>query len=70
MPSVFKSLAIPYKKISKKKIDKLNLLFMKKASIDDICDYVDSIVLNDIFSKEKIDSLKSIRCTLQKRRLL
>lgn len=68
VPSEFKSLAIPYKKIRKQSVDKLDRMFRNKADIEEIIDYVDSIVLSDLQENE-IKLLQSIRKRYLNRRL-
>lgn len=68
VPSEFKGIALPYKKIRKQSVDKLDRLFREKTKIDKIIDYVDSIVLSD-FQQEEILLLQNIRKRYLDRRL-
>lgn len=68
VPSEFKSIALPYKKIRKQSVEKLDRLFRNKADIDEIIDYVDSIVLSD-FRQQEILLLQNIRKRYLDRRL-
>ncbi|MBB6693559.1 Eco57I restriction-modification methylase domain-containing protein [Cohnella xylanilytica] len=60
VPSEFKSLAIPYKRIHKNRVKKLDRMFRDNISIQDILTYVDSIVLSDL-SITELNALKIIR---------
>lgn len=60
VPSEFKSLSIPYKKIDEEKIQILDYMLRENASIDEILRYVDNIVL-DYLDSHELDKLKKIR---------
>lgn len=68
VPSEFKGLVIPYKKIKKTSIDKLDRLFREKKSIGIIIDYVDSIVLSSL-KPDEISFLQNVRKRYLYRRL-
>lgn len=68
VPSEFKNLRIPYKKIGEEQIKKLDEMFRNKIEMSKIIDYVDSIVLNDL-SPDNIQVLQEIRRRYLTRRL-
>lgn len=68
VPSEFKGLAVPYKKIRKPSVDKLDRLFREKKSIGDIIDYVDRIVLSRL-RPDEIAFLQNVRKRYLDRRL-
>lgn len=68
VPSEFKSLSIPYQKIDKVDVVKLDKMFRNNESIESIIDFVDSIVFKSI-KKKDIKKLKEIRNKYLKRRL-
>lgn len=66
VPSEFQSLSIPYKKIRSSSIKKLNRMFEKSYSENEIIDYVDSKVLYLSDDDKKV--LREVRDKLLKRR--
>lgn len=60
VPNEFKDLAIPYRVIQDKDLQKLDRLFRNGAAFLEIIDYIDSIVLNQLKS-EDIELLQTIR---------
>lgn len=68
VPSEFKSLYIPYKKIKKSYIKQLDNMFRNQTDIENIINFVDSLVFDDISTKE-IKLLKEIRQRYYNRRL-
>lgn len=68
VPSEFKQLAIPYKTIAQKHIDHLDSLLRQNSQINDIIDYVDDIVLDQLTDKEK-SLLQNIRMRYIERRM-
>lgn len=68
VPSEFKNLSIPYKKVSKKDIEKLDEMFRENAGLTAIIDYVDSVVLAEL-SNDDIQILQHIRSRYLRRRL-
>ncbi|WP_170220217.1 Eco57I restriction-modification methylase domain-containing protein [Paenibacillus anaericanus] len=60
VPSEFKSLSIPYKRIHKSSVKKLDRMLRENKTIEEIVKYVDGIVLNDL-SPNDLDVLKKIR---------
>jgi len=68
VPSEFKQLSLPYKKIENQHIEKVDKMFRDGSNINEIVDYVDSIVLNNL-SNDEIHLLQQIRDRYLKRRL-
>lgn len=69
VPSEFKELPIPYVKIDKKAINKLDLLFRnKKYNVEEAINFVDSIVLSALEAEEK-EFLQDVRNRYLERRL-
>lgn len=68
VPSEFKQLSLPYKKIEKQHIEKLDKMFRGGSDINEIVDYVDNIILNNL-SYDEIQLLQQIRARYLKRRL-
>ena len=68
VPSEFKQLSLPYKKIENQHIEKLDKMFRGGSDINEIVDYVDNIVLNNL-SYDEIQLLQQIRARYLKRRL-
>lgn len=68
VPSEFKQLSLPYKKIENRHIEKLDKMFREGIDIKEIVDYVDNIVLNSLCNDE-INLLQQIRDRYLKRRL-
>lgn len=54
VPNEFKELSIPYREIGDKELSQLDLFFRKGASISEIVDFVDSIVLRDLSSESRL----------------
>lgn len=69
IPSEFKALPLPYKKINSSDIKKLDKMIRNNASIEKITDFVDSKVLNDFINKDELVIIKNIRNKLISRRL-
>ena len=67
-PTEFKSLPLPYQKISKENIEQLDYMFRKGINYNEIIDYVDNIVLKELTDK-KLECLRSIRETYLTRRI-
>lgn len=68
VPSEFKSLRLPYKKISIKDIQKVDQMLRRKEKLEKIVDYVDKIVLEEL-NEEHINNLRIIRNKYLLRRL-
>ena len=68
VPSEFKQLAIPYKTIAQVHIDHLDSLLRQNSQINDIIDYVDDIVLDQLTDTEK-SLLQNIRVRYIERRM-
>lgn len=68
VPSEFKQLRMPYKKINEQCIQRLDKMFRQRDDLNKIIDYVDSIALDEL-SKEDIRLLQEIRGRYLKRRL-
>lgn len=68
VPSEFKQLSIPYKKVKAENIKRLDEMFRNKSELSAIIDYVDSIVLTGL-SNDDIQILQQIRSRYLKRRL-
>ena len=68
VPSEFKQLNIPYKKVEGKHILQLDEMFRNQTELSKIIDYVDSIVLTGL-SADDIKTLQEIRSRYLKRRL-
>ncbi|MEK4675647.1 hypothetical protein BLX06_15745 [Bacillus cereus] len=68
VPSEFKSLSMPYKKVSRNDFELLDTMFRRNCSFEDIVDFVDKIVLNELSSQD-VAKLKSIRNKYLLRRL-
>lgn len=68
VPSEFKSLRLPYRTVNKVQVAKLDKMIRNNNSIEEIIEYVDNIVLNDL-SNSDLESLKSIRNKYLLRRL-
>ncbi|GIO40336.1 Eco57I restriction-modification methylase domain-containing protein [Paenibacillus apis] len=60
VPSEFKSLAIPYKRIHKNSVKKLDRMLRSNLEIEEVLRYVDSVVLNDL-SPDVLKQIKRIR---------
>ncbi len=60
VPSEFKQLNIPYKRIPEEQITQLDNMFRNNESFENIVEFVDSIVLNNLSNEEKL-LLKRIR---------
>lgn len=68
VPSEFKQLSLPYKKVEPEYIQALDKMLRNKAELGKIIDYVDNIVLTDL-SLDEIHLLQQIRSRYLKRRL-
>ena len=68
VPSEFKQLSIPYKKVEAENINKLDKMFRDKTELSAIIDYVDNVVLTGL-SNDDIQILQQIRSRYLKRRL-
>lgn len=68
VPSEFKSLSLPYMKIDKRKVKKLDRMIRNNSSIREIISYVDSVVLKEL-SLNEIEMLERIRSKFLMRRL-
>jgi len=68
VPSEFKSLAIPYKRIKNSNINKLDSMIRDNVPLQEIVNFVDSIVLADLH-KEYLVTLQNIREKYLNRRL-
>ena len=68
VPTEFKQLSVPYKKVKAENIKKLDEMFRDKTELSAIIDYVDSIVLAGL-SNDDIQILQEIRHRYLKRRL-
>lgn len=69
IPNEFKDLPLPYKVISKEKINKLNNMIEIGCSVDQITNLVDEEVLKDHFSNEELLIIQEIRRKLISRRI-
>jgi adenine-specific DNA-methyltransferase len=68
VPSEFKSIKIPYKKIDISDVHKLDSMFRNNASIDEILDYVDEVTLSHCDFSE-LSRIREIRNKYLSRRL-
>lgn len=68
VPSEFKRLTIPYRIIAKENIDTLKKLFKKKASTEEIINFVNSKTISLDIMNTDVDKLEEIRLKLIKRR--
>lgn len=68
VPSEFKQLSIPYKKIKDDNVIKLDKMLRDKHELCEIIDYVDGIVLKEL-SQKNIKMLQEIRSRYLRRRL-
>ncbi|MDE6873004.1 MAG: Eco57I restriction-modification methylase domain-containing protein [Lachnospiraceae bacterium] len=68
-PSEFKSLVIPYRKISNNDVKRLEKMFSENEAMDKIIGFVDSRTIAQEWEKEKIKRLDGIRKKLMERRL-
>lgn len=69
IPNEFKDLPLPYKKIPKEKVKKLNNMIANGCSVDEITELVDEEVLHDHFSNEDLLIIQEIRRKLISRRI-
>ncbi len=69
VPSEFKELTIPYRKIAKEDIAILKKLFKEKASKNEIVSFVNSKTIDLEFIKYESDKFEEIRLKLIKRRM-
>lgn len=68
VPSEFKRLTIPYKKISKEDIRKFKEMFKNGVSTQTIIAFVNSKMLSDKMTTQEIQQFENIRLKLIKRR--
>lgn len=68
VPSEFKKLAVPYRIIRKRSVDKLDRMFREGAKMENVIDYVDGIVLSGMTPDEK-EFLRDVRKRYLDRRL-
>lgn len=68
VPNEFKSLAIPYKKVTKEQLQQLDNMFRSETPFSDIIDYVDTVVLGSL-SDNEIKLLQNVRNRYLTRRL-
>lgn len=68
VPSEFKSLSLPYKRIDPHDIKKLDSMLRSNAKLEKIINFVDDIVLAEL-DKQEIDQLKAMRHKYLLRRL-
>lgn len=69
-PSEFKKLVIPYKEIDAKYVKQLNKMFEEKKKINEIIDFVDTVVFSDIKNKKFLIDVKEIRDKFISRRIM
>lgn len=69
VPSEFKEIAIPYRRISKEDITRLKQLFREKVSTREIVNFVNSKTIDLEFVNGKSDKFEEIRLKLIKRRI-
>lgn len=69
IPNEFKDLPMPYKKVSKKKVNELNIMIKRGCSIHEITNFVDNEVLKEYFSQEELLIVQEIRKKLIGRRI-
>lgn len=67
-PSEFKKLPIPYRKIAKNDIDKLDEKLKKKDSLENIIQFVNQKTICEDMFKEEVDKFEEIRVKLVRRR--
>lgn len=70
IPSEFKRLAIPYRKIKKEDIQQLSEMFMREEGIDKIIEFVNTKTIGKEWNKDQIIKLDKMRSKLMKRRIL
>lgn len=68
VPSEFKSLCLPYKRVDKQKVQKLDSMLRTNKPIEKVMEFVDSVVLNDL-TENDLELLKKIRMKYLMRRL-
>lgn len=68
VPSEFKELQIPYRKINKCDIDKLDNMFKANTELDEIVDFVNSKTIALDMNKEDVRKIEAIRKKLISRR--
>ena len=68
VPSEFKKIAIPYRKIREEDVERLKKLFRDKASVSEIVSFVNSKTLGAEMPQEIIAKLEVIRNQLIKQR--
>ena len=68
IPSEFKELPVPYRKIEKEDVEFLNRMFQEKREIDDIVAFVNSRTLSIDLGKNIVMKLEKVRKSLVKRR--
>lgn len=68
-PNEFKSLTLPYHKVSQEEFNHLDNMFKNNVSLEDILSYTDEVVLMRHLSKDEIYKIRLLRTKLVKRRL-
>lgn len=69
VPSEFKKLTIPYRKVSSQDVMELKRKFMKNAPLEEIVKFVNERTINLELSKENVQKFEEIRLKLIRRRL-
>lgn len=67
-PNEFRNVSIPYQKIDKDKIEKLDEMIRKNVKKSSIIEYVNSVLLSNIASEDEIKIIERLRCEYIKRR--
>ncbi len=69
IPSEFKRLSVPYRKIDREDISKLNSMFAQNREEDEIIAFVNSKTIENDLEKTTVEKLEKIRKKLMQRRL-
>ena len=69
VPSEFKALPIPYSKIEREDIEKLDRMFREKNQVEEIVSFVNSKTLMLDMEENTVIDIENIRRKLVKRRL-
>lgn len=69
VPSEFKELTIPYRKIKKEDVNKLNNMFIKNTELDEIVEFVNSKTIAEDMNENLVEQIENVRKLLIQRRL-
>lgn len=68
VPSEFKELKIPYRKIGDEDINTLNQMFRDKKDLDSIVQFVNTRTISNDMEKQTVEKIEAIRKKLIQRR--